>query len=194
MWSASRFLPRLIPILIFINDLPFPLQRTKVTMYADDARISYSSRSVTDFTNAINSDLQDLSIWLQGNKLTLNVVKTQSMIFGNEPNLRRIYRDTSTSFPLFQINLDKIESTDHIKYLRLKINPSLNWKEQITITSKISRLTVRSHEEQKCFFHCNTSTNLEIPLYKASKGQHSYSNRGVALWNQLSHEKKLLLR
>ena len=104
MWSASRFLPRIIPILIYINDLPFALQRTKVMMYADDTCISYSSRSVTDITNAVNSDLQDRSTWLQGNKLTLDVVKTQSVIFGTEPHLRRIYSDTSTGFLLIQIN------------------------------------------------------------------------------------------
>ena len=88
--------------LIYINNLPLALQRTKVTMYADDKSISYSSRSITDLTNTINSDLQDLSLWLQGNMLTLNVVKTHSMILGTEPNLRRIYCDSSTSFPLFE--------------------------------------------------------------------------------------------
>ena len=108
--------------LIYINDLPFPLQRTKVMMYAYSTSISYSSRSVTDLANAINSDLQDLSIWLLGNKVTLNVVKTHSMIFGTKPNFRRICRDTSTSFPRFQINDGKIESTDNIKYLGLKID------------------------------------------------------------------------
>ena len=88
----------------------------------------------------MNSDLKDLSLWLQGNKLTLNVVKTQSRIFGTEPNLRRIFRDTSTSFPLFQIIDGKIEYTDIIKYLGLKIDSSLIWKGQIsTISSKISR-------------------------------------------------------
>ena len=108
-------------------------------MYADDTSISYSLRSVTNLINAINSDLKDLSLWLQVNRLTLNVVKTKSMIFGTEPNLRRIFRDTSTSFPLFQINDDKIESTDDIKYFWLKIDPSLNCNEQInTISSKIS--------------------------------------------------------
>ena len=70
----------------------------------------------------------------------INVVKTQSMIFGTEPNLRKIYLTTSTSFPLFQVNDDKIDSTDNIKYLGFKIDPSLNWNEQITTTtSKISR-------------------------------------------------------
>ena len=86
---------------IYINDLPFTLQRTKVTMYADDRSISYTSRSDTDLTNAINSDLQDCSTWFQGNKLTLNAVKPQSMIFVTEPNLRKIYLDTSTKVFLF---------------------------------------------------------------------------------------------
>ena len=75
MWSASRFLPRSTPTLIYINDLPFALQRTKVTMFADDTCIFYSSRSVTDLVNAINSDLQHLSIWLLENKVTLIVAK-----------------------------------------------------------------------------------------------------------------------
>ena len=70
-------------------------------MYADDISISYSSLSITYLANAINSNLQILSLWLQGNKLTLNVVKTQSMIFGTEPNLRRLDSDNLENFPSF---------------------------------------------------------------------------------------------
>ena len=51
-------------------------------MYADDRSISYSSKSVSEICNAINSNLQNLSSWLQGNKFFLNVAKTQSMILG----------------------------------------------------------------------------------------------------------------
>ena len=126
--------------LIYINDLPFALQRTKVTMYADDTSISYSLKSVSDLCNAINSDLQNLSSWLQGNKLSLYVAKTQSMILGTVPNLRRLDSNDSNSFPLFQINGNEIESTGNIKYLGVQIDPSLNWKEQINVAiGKISR-------------------------------------------------------
>ena len=34
----------------------------------------------------------------------------------------------------------------------------------------------------------NTSTDLKIPLCKTPKGQHSFSYRGVAIWNPLSHD------
>ena len=56
------------------------------------------SKSVTDLNNAINSDLQDLTLWLQGNTLTLNAVKKQSMIFGTEPDLRRIHRRDGSQY------------------------------------------------------------------------------------------------
>ena len=95
-------------------------------MYADDTSISYSSRSITNVTNAINLDLQNLSLWLQGNKLTLNVVNTRSIIFGTEPNLGRLDSDSSTNFPFFQISGETIESTDKIKYFWIKIFRTLN--------------------------------------------------------------------
>ena len=73
-------------------------------MYADDKRISYSSRSITDLTNAINSDFQNLSLWLQRNKLTPSVVKTHCTIFSTEPKLRRLDCDNSITinFPSFK--------------------------------------------------------------------------------------------
>ena len=84
--------------LTYINDLPFALQRTKATMYADDTSTCYSSKSVIDLAYSINSDLQDPSLWLQGNKSTLNAAKTHSIIFGTKPKLSR-YLCKFSSFP-----------------------------------------------------------------------------------------------
>ena len=48
----------------------------------------------------------------------------------------------SNSFPPFQINGDKIDSTGNINYLGVQIDPSLNWKEKINVTiGTISRGT-----------------------------------------------------
>ena len=57
--------------LIYVNDLPVALDRTRATMYEDDASISYSSRSVTDLTQVINTDLDSTRLWLEGIKLSL---------------------------------------------------------------------------------------------------------------------------
>ena len=66
--------------LIYINDLPFSLLNSQVTMYAD---ISYSSNNIDDLNDNVNRDLNCLKQWLQGNKLSLNVIKTQDMVVGS---------------------------------------------------------------------------------------------------------------
>ena len=46
-------------------------------MYADDIRISYSSKNIDELNETLNSDLDYLKQWLEGNTLSLNVIKTQ---------------------------------------------------------------------------------------------------------------------
>ena len=41
--------------LIYINDLPFALKKGKMTMYAGDTSISYSSSSLVDIEQTLNS-------------------------------------------------------------------------------------------------------------------------------------------
>ena len=79
--------------LIYINDLPFSLKKGKVTMYADDTSISYSSSSLVDIEQTLNSELNDLKLWMQGNKLSLNVLKTQAMVVGSQPKIKKITVD-----------------------------------------------------------------------------------------------------
>ena len=50
-------------------------------MYSDDTAICYSSDNMEVIT-IINSELINLNEWLQGNTLSLNIVKTQVMIIG----------------------------------------------------------------------------------------------------------------
>ena len=78
---------------IYINDLPFALKKGKVMMYADDTSISYSSSSLVDIEQTLNSELNDLKLWMQGNKLSLNVLKTQAMVEGSQPKIKKITVD-----------------------------------------------------------------------------------------------------
>ena len=66
--------------LIYTNDLPFSLQKCHVSMYADDTAISLSSKNIDDLQNDLNLALLKLQDWLHANKLSLNVVKTQSLM------------------------------------------------------------------------------------------------------------------
>ena len=73
--------------MIYINDLPFSLQSCQVTMYADDTTLSHSSKNIADLNENLNRDLCNLKQELQGNKLSLNLIKTQAMVVGSRPNL-----------------------------------------------------------------------------------------------------------
>ena len=56
--------------LIYINDLPFSLHNSHVTMYVDDTTMSYSSNNIDDLNDNLNRDFDCLKQWLQGNKLS----------------------------------------------------------------------------------------------------------------------------
>ena len=73
--------------LLYINDLPFTLKKAKATMYADDTAISYASDNSDELDLVINEELSCIERWLQGNQLSLNVVKTQAMIIGCKPKI-----------------------------------------------------------------------------------------------------------
>ena len=75
---------------MYINELPLSLDNAKVTVYSDDTSISYSSKSVDAINSAINDDLSNLKLWLEGNKLSLNVSKTQAMLIGSRAKLQSI--------------------------------------------------------------------------------------------------------
>ena len=49
-------------------------------MYADDAIIYHSSKNIMQLNTALNEELRRLDRWLQGNKLSLNIAKTRSML------------------------------------------------------------------------------------------------------------------
>ena len=80
--------------LVYINDLTFCQDKGKVNMYADDTAITHSSRCHSKLQDDLNQDLVNLQNWLHGNRLSLNVVKTQSLIIGSRPNIQKIEKQT----------------------------------------------------------------------------------------------------
>ena len=114
--------------LIYINDLPFSLQNSQVNMYADDTTIAYSSNNNEDLYDNLNRDLNCLKQWLRGNKLSLNVSKTQAMVVGSLPNLKKI-SEGKVQPPSFAIGDSQIEIVEKTKYLGIQLDQHLVWDE-----------------------------------------------------------------
>ena len=107
-------------------------------MYADDTTISYSLNNIEEIDAVVNGELACLEKWLQGNKLSLNIVKTQAMIIGSAQKLGQINK-TSEVTPCFQGNGNDIELVHETKYLGVMIDGNLEWGSQAKfLRTKIS--------------------------------------------------------
>ena len=83
--------------------------------------------------------MKNLKVWLHGNKLSLNVAKTTSMLIGT----RHSTNDEITAEPLranILISGKHIEQKPSVKYLGVHIDNKLKWKDHIkAVASKVTR-------------------------------------------------------
>ena len=112
--------------LLYINDLPFALKKAMATMYADDTAISYSSDKSEELDLVINEELSCIERWLQGNKLSFNVVKTQAMIIGSKPKIKKL--NNPSTLPSFRVGGEEIDLINETKYLGVVIDNCLTWE------------------------------------------------------------------
>ena len=126
-------------LLLFINDMPLSLHLSKLTMYADDTSLAYASNSIDDITESMNAELENLRKWLHGNKLTLNVAKTTSMVIGTNRKLHQ--RDSGDLIQAhFKISGEETEQKTSVKYLGVILDNEMKWKGHISlVSSKVSR-------------------------------------------------------
>ena len=115
--------------LIYINDLQQAVQDSTMSMYPDDTSLSYQSHDLTRLNEAINSDVKKLDTWLQGNKLSLNVAKTHSMLISTKQKQNSL-KSQNKDLEL-KIRDNDLEVVKKTKYLGVQIDCSLTWKEQI---------------------------------------------------------------
>ena len=121
--------------LIYINDLQNISNDFKTILFADETNIIFNSDSLGKLNVKMNKELEKLNKWLCANKLTLNLKKSNFILF----NVRNIH--TNSIFDI-RINNTKIEKVKNYKFLGVFIDDKLDWKEQYNyISKKLSRIT-----------------------------------------------------
>ena len=118
--------------LIYINDLVNVCSHCLPILFADDTNLFVSGVDMSHISEIVSKELAELSQWLKVNKLSLNLKKTQYMIFS-----RRKSKDETINI---KIDDQSISETKSSKFLGVYIDNSLNWKTHISyIAGKISR-------------------------------------------------------
>ena len=115
--------------LIYINDLPNISKVLDFYLFADDTNIYYEDVSLQKLEKKVNSELRNLYLWLSVNRLSLNIDKTNFVIFHpfNKPLKYNV---------TIKIHNKAICEKKSIKYLGVLIDSTLSWKDHISNTSK----------------------------------------------------------
>ena len=107
--------------LLYINDLPNISKILNFYLFADDTNIYYENDSLEVMEKVINAELKKPSLWLRINRLSLNIGKTNFVIFCP-------YNKKLKCIITLKIDKKAIAEKSHIKYLGIIIDSSLTWK------------------------------------------------------------------
>ena len=117
--------------IIYINDLPNISKIAKFIMYADDANIIITGKSIAEVSEIFNDLSAALLNWVDSNGLKLNIGKTNYMIFSRQ----------KVDIPrgMFIAN-EKIERKHEARFLGVIMDDKLAFSTHIqTLKSKMSR-------------------------------------------------------
>ena len=67
--------------LIYVNDIQESSDKLKFFLFADDTNAVYADKNLKSLESTVNQELCKLFDWLTANKLTLNIKKTNFVLF-----------------------------------------------------------------------------------------------------------------
>ena len=156
--------------IIYINDICNNSEMLKFVMFADDTNVFFSHESMKYIEKILNSELQSLVTWFKANKLSLNVEKTNFILFQ-----RKEHSNPNKNFVL-HMDTFKINQIEYTKFLGVIVDSKLTWENHIIeIENKISKnigVISRARNSLKTKELRTLYCTLVLP----------YINYGVVLW------------
>ena len=145
--------------LVYINDLPNCLNTSTPRMFADDTSISYSSDSIEQLQNVMNSELKNLNDWLITNKLSLNITKTEFMIIGSRQRV-------NASQDNIDIRIDdhEVKRVHSTRSLGLHIDSHLTWSVHIEKVCKKISSAIGALKRIRSFITTKTAVEVYFAL------------------------------
>jgi hypothetical protein len=173
--------------LLYVNDIDTVCQYLHFLLFADDTNILYTNSDVDVLFRVANSELLKLSDWFKANKLSLNVQKTNYIMFG----YKKIESHATNDDLSYSMIIDSvvIEKVNHVKFFGTIIDDKLSWHKHISNAElKLSRAL---HSMSRLRHKLNRSCRLTL-YYSLI---YSHLNYCTMLWGSASKTalSKLLL-
>ena len=119
--------------LLYMNDLDQAIKICKVHHFADDTNLLCLSNSIKKLNKLINSDLKHLHNWLNTNKISLNVKKTEMIIFKSKQ--KKLEGDLK-----IKLCGKRLYPTESVKYVGVRIGANLTWQHHVNdLSIKLNR-------------------------------------------------------
>ena len=125
----------------------------KSFLIVDDPNLFYAGKDLNEVCELVSRELNILHMWLQVNELSLNVAKTNFMIFGK----KRYEENYMVSINGMYMNMVYVT-----KFLGVHTDSKLNWNEHIIVIKTEVAKNVSIMNRVK---HCLISSALYSLLY-----------------------------
>ena len=166
--------------LIYINGLNQAIKFCKVHHFADDTNLLRFNKSVAKLNKLVNQDIKSLIVWLNANKISLNMEKTELAIFKHQ-------RKKLCTEIKIKLNRKRFYPSQSVRYLGIKIDQNLNWKDDI------KDIAVKLNRANFLLFKIRNFVNITIlkTIYFAIF--HSHINYANLVWAQNSNAMRRIL-
>ena len=157
--------------LVYINDLPNASKKLNFYLFADDTNIYCESKDFSNLLKIVNKELRSMKRWLDANKLSLNIDKTNYIIFHSSS--RNVPSDST-----IKIGKKHIKRVKFVKFLGLLLDEHLSWKYHL---SELSKKLART-----CgiFFKIRNLLPLDVLLCLYNALFLSFLQYGLIVWGQ----------
>ena len=135
--------------LLYINDLNRAIKFSKVYHFADDTNLLCLSDSIKKLNKLVNADLKHLVNWLNANKISLNVKKTEIVIFKSKQ--KKLEGDLK-----IKLCGKRLYPTESVKYMGVKIDTNLTWQHHV------NNLSIKLNRANALLFKIRKYVSLKI--------------------------------
>ena len=143
--------------ILYITYLPRASKLTEPLLFADDTSIFLSHSNPNYLENVLNNELLNIDVWLRCNKLSINVQKTNYVIFS--PSQRKVNHSFSLSF-----GGQSLTQSNVTKFLGVYLDEHLTWKYHINFVCKQIAKSVGILSRTRFYLSCKTKPMLYYTL------------------------------
>ena len=162
--------------LLYINDIQQSSNILNFVLFADDTNAFCSNKDLKRLNDVVQNEMIKVKTWLDLNKLSLNVNKTNFILF-------KASRKKTNHHVEIKIDDQNIKQVENSKFLGVMINEHLSWKTRIDLVmQKVTKTTgiiskIRHYVSQNC---------LQMIYYALV---YPYLTYGNIVWGNTDHSK-----